>query len=269
MTKYEKIMLRVKEHYEDAKKKIPEDRIIGIFLEGSQNYRMDLPDSDVDTKVFIFPSIDDIIYNKEPLSTTWIRENNEHISVKDIRLVFNTFRKQNLNFVEVLFTMYYILNPKYDYFWKKLVYNRDDIARYNEFAAIMAMCGVAQNKYKMIFKPSEATEKGIEQFGYAPKQLHHLKRIEYFLETYMSEESYISCMRPPLEVARELVGIKVGKYNDIEAKVIADEALNHINNIRQNVINHANIYSNINLDAEKILNQVQKDLMLEYLRKEV
>ena len=57
MTKYEKIMLRVKEHYEDVKKKIPEDRIIGIFLEGSQNYRMDLPDSDVDTKVFIFPSI--------------------------------------------------------------------------------------------------------------------------------------------------------------------------------------------------------------------
>ena len=139
----------------------------------------------------------------------------------------------------------------------------------NEFAAIMAMCGVAQNKYKMVFKPSEATEKSIEKFGYAPKQLHHLKRIEYFLETYMSEESYISCMRPPLEIARELVEIKVGKYNDIEAKIIADEALNHINSIRQNVINHANIYSNINLDAEKILNQVQKDLMLEYLRKEV
>lgn len=269
MNRYKELLTKVNEHLEDVKKKIPEDRIIGIFLEGSQNYRMDLPDSDVDTKVFIFPSIDDIIYNKEPLSTTWIRENNEHISVKDIRLVFNTFRKQNLNFVEVLFTNYYILNPKYDYFWKKLVYNRDDIARYNEFAAVMAMCGVAQNKYKMIFKPSEATEKSIEQFGYAPKQLHHLKRIEYFLENYVNGENYVSCMRPPLEVARELVAIKVGKYNNIEAQIIADEALNHINIIRQQVIDYSSMYSNINPKTEELLNEVQKELMLEYLRKEV
>ena len=49
-------------------------------------------------------------------------------------------------------------------------------------------------------------------------------------------------MRPPIEIARELVGIKVGKYNNIEAKIIADEAFNHINNIRQDVINYASMY---------------------------
>ena len=76
-------------------------------------------------------------------------------------------------------------------------------------------------------------------------------------------------MRPPLEITRELVAIKVGKYNNVEAQIIADEALNHINIIRQQVIDYSSMYSNINPKAEELLNKVQKELMLEYLREEV
>ena len=40
-------------------------------------------------------------------------ENNEHIDVKDIRLMFDNFKKQNINFLEILFTKFGIVNEKY------------------------------------------------------------------------------------------------------------------------------------------------------------
>ena len=269
MTRYEAIMSRVQEHYNDALKRIPEERIFGIFLEGSQNYNMDMENSDIDTKLFIFPSLDDIIYNKTPISTTWIRDNNEHISVKDIRLVMTTFRKQNLNFLEVLFTPYFILNPRYSFLWNVLVTNREKIARYNQHAAVMAMYGVAYNKFKMLFKISEATEKSIEKFGYAPKQLHHLKRIEYFLEKYIEGNDYMSCMRPPQDVTAELIAIKQGKYNKDIAKRMAEESIKHIKEIRKYVIDNAEIYNKSDTEVNLNLMAIQKKLMMTYLKSEV
>ena len=92
---------RVKEHYNEALEYFPEDKIVGIFLQGSQNYQLDTEFSDVDTKLIIVPTFTEIAMNKQPLSTTHVRENDEHIDFKDIRLYINTFRKQNINFLEI------------------------------------------------------------------------------------------------------------------------------------------------------------------------
>ena len=54
------IMTRLKEHYAAAAAIIPKDRIVGIFLQGSQNYGMATDKSDVDTKCIILPSFEDI-----------------------------------------------------------------------------------------------------------------------------------------------------------------------------------------------------------------
>lgn len=268
MNKDIEIRNRVKEHYKDALKKIPEEQIIGIFLEGSQNYGMDLPDSDIDTKLLVFPTIDDIIFNKTPLSTTWIRENNEHISVKDIRLAFNTFKKQNLNFLEILFTKYCYVNPTYLKAWRHLYIWAEDIARYDRYAAVMAMCGVAQNKFNMIFKKSECTEESINKYGYAPKQLHHLKRIECFLERYLNGNLYITCMQPPAYITQELVDIKKGKYNKFQAENMALEAIDHINQMREDVINNRNKFP-VDTFIDKVLSDCQREFMLQYLHREV
>ena len=111
------IMMRLKEHYRAAAAIVSEDRIVGIFLQGSQNYGMATEKSDVDTKCIIVPSSEDIIFNERPLSTTHILSNDEHIDFKDVRLIFNNFRKQNINYIEILFTKYFILNPRYKKFW--------------------------------------------------------------------------------------------------------------------------------------------------------
>lgn len=96
------IMNRLEEHYEEAKTLIDESRIVGIFVQGSQNYGLDYEGSDIDTKLIVVPTFEDIAFNKKPISTTHVRENNEHIDLKDIRLYIETFRKQNLNFLEIL-----------------------------------------------------------------------------------------------------------------------------------------------------------------------
>ena len=52
-----------------------------------------------------YEGLDDIIFNKEAKSYTYVRENDEHIDIKDIRLMFKQYRKQNINFVETLFSI--------------------------------------------------------------------------------------------------------------------------------------------------------------------
>ena len=75
--------------------------------------------SDIDTKVIVIPSLEDVVMNKKPISTTHVLPNNEHLDIKDIRLYFDNFKKQNINFIEILFSPYYIVNPKYRDLWEE------------------------------------------------------------------------------------------------------------------------------------------------------
>ena len=98
MNREEKIMKRVQEHYNYLKEKGFE--IVFLALQGSQNYGLDVYDedyiSDVDTKAVILPSFEDFIYGRKLYSETLVLENNEHIDVKDIRVMFETYKKQNV-----------------------------------------------------------------------------------------------------------------------------------------------------------------------------
>lgn len=77
---------KVHDHYREAREYFPDDSIVGIFLQGSQNYGLDYEGSDVDTKLIVVPTFKDIAMNKQPISTTHIRSNSEHIDWKDVRL---------------------------------------------------------------------------------------------------------------------------------------------------------------------------------------
>ena len=98
------IMAEVKKHYDEALTIFPKERVLGIFYQGSGNYGLDYIGSDVDTKCIVLPSLEEICLNKEPKSYTHVRENNEHIDFKDLRKIVVNFKKQNINFLEILFT---------------------------------------------------------------------------------------------------------------------------------------------------------------------
>src|SRR5574344_1711318 len=127
ISRKQRIMDGVNEHYQEALEHFKEFQIVGIFLQGSQNYGLDYEKSDIDTKLIVIPSFEDIAFNRKPVSTTRVRENDEHIDFKDIRLYMQTFRKQNLNFLEILFTDFKIVNPEYAPYWDVLINHREDI----------------------------------------------------------------------------------------------------------------------------------------------
>ena len=80
----------IEKHIMEATSMFPESRIVGVFLQGSQNYGLNTKDSDVDTKCILVPTFNDIALNKKPISTTHVLDNNEHLDLKDIRLYIET-----------------------------------------------------------------------------------------------------------------------------------------------------------------------------------
>lgn len=188
------IMEQLNRHYQEALTLFPEDRIVGVFLQGSQNYGLDYEGSDIDTKCIVLPTLEDLIFNRKPVSTTHVLPNEEHLDLKDVRLYFQTFRKQNLNFMEILFTKYKIVNPTYEPMWNRLIENNEQIARYNPVGAVKTMKGIAMEKYHAMEHRYPSKVELINKYGYDPKQLSHLLRVEEYLLRYVNGESYSNCL---------------------------------------------------------------------------
>lgn len=229
----EEIMLRLGDHYIEAMEHFKESNIVGIWLQGSQNYGLETPESDVDTKLIVTPSFKDIALARKPVSTTHIRQNNEHIDFKDIRLYIETFRKQNLNFLEILFTPYFIINPLYEKEWNKLVVHREEIARMNPYRAVKSMKGVAMEKYHAMEHRYPSKVDIIDTFGYDCKQTHHLVRIDNFLTMYKRGFSYAECLVPFGAMKNFQMDIKNNKYDLDTARNIAEIAKNHIEKLEK------------------------------------
>lgn len=225
-------MERVQAHYKEALEYFPSDRIVGIFLQGSQNYGLEIPGSDVDTKLIVTPTFNEIALNRKPHSTTHIRANEEHIDFKDVRLYIETFRKQNPNFLEILFTNYKIVNPMYEAEWNRLIEAREDITRLNPYRFVQSMKGIALEKYHALEHRYPSKIAVIDKYGYDPKQLHHLIRVEDYLKRYIAGESYESCLNPGT-MKQELIEIKQGKYPLKEARIIADKARQRVEEMAQ------------------------------------
>ena len=232
MTIDEKVKRDVWHHYFESLHYFSEDQVVGCFLQGSQNYGLAYKGSDVDTKLIVVPSFKDVCLNKKPVSTTHVRANDEHTDWKDVRLYIETFRKQNLNFLEILFTPYFILNPMYEEQWMRLVAKREEIARMNEFRAVKSMKGIAMEKYHAMERRYPTKADIIDKYGYDGKQVHHLLRVDDYLTRYIAGESYESCLRPTSELVPRLMDYKHLDVISLEdAREEAKTVLAHVKTI--------------------------------------
>lgn len=265
--KYNEIMMRIQEHYNEALEHFEESHVVGIWLQGSQNYGLDLPTSDIDTKLIVTPTFKDIALAAKPVSTTHVRENNEHIDFKDIRLYIETFRKQNLNFLEILFTPYYIINPLYKKEWDKLVEHREDIARMNPKRAIQSMKGIALEKYFAMEHRYPSKIEVIDKYGYDGKQVHHLLRIDDFSERYIAGETYEKCLIPTLSKRNHLMDYKKQLISLEEARIEAEKALAHITEITNYFYN--TIEDEESCEMRNLLEEVSYNIMRISVQKEL
>ena len=198
MNRKNNILKGLQEHFNESLEYFPKNNIVLCALQGSQNYELDLPGSDLDTKLIVTPPLNDVALARQPVSTTHVRANEEHIDWKDIRLYIQTFRKQNLNFLEILFTPYFMINPMYADEWARLVVRREAIAHMNPWRAVKSMKGIALDNY---------------------------------LTRYIAGDSYESCLVPEAKMKEFLLEIKRGKYELADARFLAQTSLTHVNEI--------------------------------------
>ena len=253
------IMNNVSNHLEEAKTLINPEHIVGIFYQGSGNYGLDYEDSDVDTKCIITPSFKEIALAKKPISTTHIRANDEHIDIKDIRLYMQTFRKQNLNFLEILFTPYCIFpNDNFKDLWQVLIDNREGIAHYDVVRSVKSMMGIASEKYFAMEHRYPSRAEWLDKFGYDPKQLSHLLRVAEYLKRYINGESYQNCLLT--KQSEYLKAVKIGCHNLEQARQIAQKTYNNIHILCDNFVEK---YKNepINKEIDKLLDEVAYEIM--------
>ena len=267
MQKERYIMNRLHEHYKYLIENY-DYKVIYLALQGSQNYELDVYDdeykSDIDTKAIIVPTLEDIVKNKKPVSETIVLPNNEHIDVKDIRVMFDTFKKQNVNYIEILFTDYHILDAKYSEYIEELLKNAELIARLNYNQALKCMAGMSMEKLKALQHPYPTIVDKIKKYGYDPKQLHHILRMNDFIKKYVSGKPYKECLIP--DDKEVLIEIKKGKICCGDAVEIANEFDKETHEIMQeNLIDG----DTIDKDTIEILDNIKYLIIRKSLKEEL
>lgn len=230
----EMIMRRLQEHYDYL---ISHGyNVIGLFLQGSQNYELDIYSeeyfSDIDSKAIILPSLEDIVSSIKPLSTTIVLENNEHIDVKDIRIWKEMFLKENISYIEILYTDFFIVTPGFEDVINDLQSHADDIVSYDLSRFVKTIWGMALEKQKALRHPYPTIVDKIEKFGYDPKQLHHIVRLNYFMKYFKWTGSIQSSFIPTQSAKEYLLKIKQGYLSNDIVDMIADI---HMEELKTNV----------------------------------
>ena len=256
-------------HLHTFKRNYPNLEWFALVIQGSQNYGLDIYTeeykSDIDTKMLVIPSLEDIVYNKKPISTTYILPNNEHTDIKDIRLYFDNFKKQNINFVEILFSNYYIINPKYQDLWDELIKNRENIAHYNYNQTLRCIAGMSMEKKKALCHPYPTIKEKIDKYGYDGKQLHHIIRMNDFIYAYTHNKLYKECLTylPHKELMMEA---KLNKFSLEKALELAEFFDNQTKEMKDFYLKEP---EEINQDALNTLNKVQYEVIKRKIKTDI
>ena len=247
-TRKEHIKNRLKAHYKYIESLGYE--VIGIFLQGSQNYNLDIYEkdytSDIDTKCIVLPTLDNLIKGNQMTSTKYDFEG-EQIDVKDIRVMMEMWKKQNQSYLEILFTDYKIINPKYKSYLKEILDMKNDIIQLNPPQLARCIKGMSGEKVVALEHEYPATVEKIKKFGYDPKQLASIVRLTHLIENIFDKNmnfkdailytdddlrNYmlnIKKWKIELEEARELAAMYDAKTNMIKERVVEEQGKDNFN----------------------------------------
>lgn len=138
---------RLAAHYAKACEHYGEENILGVFLYGSWNYGTNLPDSDVDTKCILIPDLYHLAI--KPYEVKHLHVDDEVCECMTIQHMVDNWKKQNINFLEIMYTGYYIVNTKFIPEWFDFIAEwREALAHYDVKKAILSMGNQALHTYK-------------------------------------------------------------------------------------------------------------------------
>ena len=192
IARHHNIMDRVYLHYEYAVAHYGRENVLGVFLYGSQNYECDNEGADVDTKCILLPDLYHLAIR--PYETKHLhipREEGQDPEVCEcmtIQHMVHNWKKQNPNFLEIMFTHFYVINPEYkDLWWNYIDSHREYIARYDVRQGIMSVAHQAKHT--------------IKQGPYDGKKIGNGFRLLHLLCAYDAGKSYKECLVPDVDCA--------------------------------------------------------------------
>ena len=217
---------------------IPENQILGIFLYGSQNYNCDTVNSDVDSKAIIIPTYHDLCCGSPVIKELHL-DNGEHCEIKDIREMVKMWRKQNINFLEIFYTKYCLINTIYKDIWEsQFICNREIICQYNIAYAVKSVVGQVLHTIKQ--NPNDN------------KKLANGWRLNIFLKNLYAGINYGDCITLSEKDRQYFILLKNGSVQISADKLLDDIVLNG-NKVLQNIDDNP-LYDKEFID-EKIFNQ--------------
>ena len=189
------VMARVRKHYERAAEHYGEENIFGVFCYGSWNYGTNTTDSDVDTKCILLPDLYHLAikpYGTKHLHVPRdIEGEYEVCECMTLMHMCENWKKQNPNFLEILFTEFFIVNPVYAKRWNDFRFEwREKIAHYDIRQGVISVAYQAMHTIKQ--NPMDGKKIGN---GY---------RLMHLLCAYDFGVDYASCL-VPLEDDREKI----------------------------------------------------------------
>lgn len=258
--------------YNRTKEELPDYDIVGIFLQGSQNYNLSIYNdnykSDIDTICLVIPKLKTLINKTIMQKKTIIMEDNSHILVKPVDEFIKLLYRGNVQFIEILYTPFYLIKTIEcsDYI--------EDIRRiFSKYEKTLlrnkiykAMLGMMKQKKIALTKEYAGTKEKIEKFGgYDPKQLHHMIRL-YATMYRMNNENigYGEAMVLSSPVIENLIKVKEkGAKNLKNAILYSDAILEAVNKIN---FENTEKYKD---DFLEVMTSKYNDFIYKQLKKEI
>lgn len=226
--------------------------IVYIGLYGSQNYRLDNKDSDIDCECLVFPNKDNIIFNKPTISTT-MKTIYGTCVVKDIRNAFDELRKSSPNMLECFGSNYCLVNKDYQKEITTICNNINEYAHLSEYKFLKGLQGL-WNKYCMYTTDTNN-----------PKYYANALRIGEMINKIIDDEYWYY---PSILIPKELKYIKQIKNNPDFDAVFRQEYFDNIcYNIEYRLKNYFNSHEIVYVPSIlEIINNHQENLMVKYFK---
>lgn len=157
---------------------------------GSHNYNLDINSkeykSDIDTKVIILPTLEELVNNSKPVSTI-IEISTGQCDIKDIRAFVQNITKGHIQFLELLCPQFSWINIEYADDFKWFINNIDNLINDCKPQLLKSIYGMSLEKQKALCHPYPTIKWKIDKWGYDGKQLHHIIRLKDFINNYFFE----------------------------------------------------------------------------------
>ena len=162
--------------------------VYAIMLKGSQNYNLDNSESDIDANAILIPTPSQLRSDEKPKFTFPTGE----VTCHNIYSFAEIVAKGNPQWIEVCHTEYHIGNSL-------------DLFKHYDLNP-SALKGMVMEKVTAFDRLYPSRTKYVEQFGYDPKQLHHIIRLYDVLNLDVKVYKYSDDQRT------QMLDIKRGRF---------------------------------------------------------